>query len=78
MDRNSLLEAAGFGPMIDKITKNLQDEGKDILINLVKSKMGGKQGGAVDNAQVLSALQGGQPGAGQGPTGGAAQGVPQQ
>lgn len=68
MDRDTLLDALGFGAMAEKIKKNLQEEGKDILINLVKAKMGGKGGSAVDSAQVLSAMQGSQQGGSQAPT----------
>lgn len=53
MDLKNLLESLDLGTMYDKIKKNLQDEGGDILLQAVKAKMGG---GAPD-ASGMSATQ---------------------
>lgn len=66
MDRKTLLDALGFGQLTDQIEANLREEGKDILTQMVRSKMGGKGGGNVDTAQILSALQGRSQGGGSG------------
>lgn len=53
VDRKTLLEAMDLGPMIPTIEKNLQAEGKDILLQLVKAKAqkGGGGNGMVNGLQ---------------------------
>lgn len=62
MDRRTVLDLMGFGPQADTIEKNLRDEGKDILTNMVKAQMarqgGGGGGPAMGAANVMSGLQG--------------------
>src|SRR5262249_52943751 len=55
VDRNNLLEAFELGPMIPSINKNLHEEGKDLLLQLVKAKAQ-KQGGIGNTA--ANALEG--------------------
>lgn len=55
-DRKTVLEALGFGSKADQIEANLREEGKDMLIQLVKQKMA-QGGGSMGAANLMNGLQ---------------------
>lgn len=64
-DLKTLLDALDLGQQKDQIIANLKQEGADIFLQMVKSKMGGKGGGTVPTDQILNAIQGSQGGGAQ-------------
>jgi hypothetical protein len=46
-DRDNTLEALDLGSMKDSVRKNLEQEGREILINIVKQKMAAQGGGGI-------------------------------
>jgi hypothetical protein len=68
MDRDNMLEALDLGGMKESIKKNLEAEGKDFLINLIRQKMGGGAGaaGAAEQAPpgIMNEPNAGPPGGG--------------
>ena len=69
MDRDNMLEALDLGGMKETIRKNLEQEGKEFLIQMIRQKMGGQGGGGGVSPNVLQDLNnspagGGAPNAG--------------
>ncbi len=65
IDRDNLLELLDFGSMKDSIKENLDKEGKDIFLQMVKAKVGKGGAGGVPTDQLLNAVQGQQGGGSQ-------------
>jgi hypothetical protein len=56
MDRDNMLEALDLGGMKESIKKNLEQEGKDFFINMIRQKMSGAGGGGAVSPEVLKGL----------------------
>jgi len=66
MDRDNMLEALDLGGMKDSVRKNLEQEGKEFLIQIIRQKMGGQGGGggATPPPGILTNANAGPPGGG--------------
>lgn len=69
MDRDNMLESLDLGQMKESIRTNLESEGRDILIQMVRQKMGGSTGGgaaaeAIGQPGLMGPPNGGPPGGG--------------
>jgi len=58
MDRKHLLDALDLGNIADAVKVNLEEEGRDMLIQMLRQKMGAMGGGGGVAPAALSGGQG--------------------
>jgi hypothetical protein len=56
MDRDNMLEALDLGGLKESIQKNLDQEGKEFFVNMIRQKMSGAGGGGAVSPEVLKGL----------------------
>lgn len=56
LDRDNLLEILDMGNLKESIKKNLQAEGKDILLNMLRQKMSGTAGGGGLSPEAMAQI----------------------